>query len=121
MKKIVLLLLGLVAFSGFAQQKNQSATNQPVKPLAEKYTDQMKDMLTLTLKQETKIKALYEEHLTKYPETNANAQEVKKENAEFDTKLKGVLTAEQFEKWQYIREHPMAAGFKAGTEKGKKG
>lgn len=131
MKKIVLLLLGLVAFSGFAQQKTQ----------AEQTTELMKEVLELTPAQVARVKVINEEQFKKYPqykavsnkvlpktddaqqtavEKEAKAKQVIKENAEFDSKLKQVLTSEQLAKWQYTRENPLAAGLKAGA-KGKKG
>lgn len=126
MKKIALLLIALVSFSGFAQQRLEggkqnllfrSSVNASPAERARDLTVQ----LGLTPVQETQVKALFEEEDKKHPvearktpkkgdaletpkDKEIKAQELKAQRMEFEGKMKKVLTPEQFEEWKKIRD-----------------
>lgn len=123
MKKVMMAVLLMAGLTGFAQEK------PAVKPDGAKHKTEKKDIkkvtpdeqakqlakeLSLDDAQQAKIKALYteqEKQRAANPELKkmekgeqhdhaAMEAKMKKENAAFDTKMKGILSKEQYAKWQ---------------------
>lgn len=122
-KKVFSVLMLAAALSGMAQEKKQKPEGgRPGKEAhvtPEDQTKQLASELKLDDKQQAKVKALYAEQEKKRAankpekgekgEKPANGEKpnreemeakMETENADFDKKMKGILTAEQYKKWQ---------------------
>lgn len=136
MKKYAMTFVWLLACTlVFAQQgdhkdKGQKGPRDP-KATAAKHADKLKGDLTLNDTQYTKVKAIYEQYeqdqatlrrdtsLTKSQEHTR----MKKLRDDRDASLKGALTAEQWTKWEAIKQEKKDAKDARKEEKkdGKKG
>jgi protein CpxP len=121
MKKVVMALLLMAGVAGFAQEKPATKPDAPKhkmdkgpKVTPEEQAKQIAKELSLDDAQQAKVKALYAEQekkraadidvkkMEKGEQHDHAAMEarMKKENAAFDTKMKGILSKEQYTKWQ---------------------
>ena len=126
MKAVKYLLLaaviagGLLALNLQAQDTGKERKGGK-RPDAQARLNQMGEQLSLTAEQKEKIKVIFEAEREKYqglrdltPERRREKmQEMRKAQ---ETKLKSILTTEQFEKWQKLRQQ---RGGKAGEGKKK--
>lgn len=117
MKKIVIVAALLMAVSGFAQEKKESARQQhkTEKVTPEEQSKQLGKELGLDARQQEKVKALYTEQekqraafkpegekseKPQKPNREEAQAKIKKENDAFDSKMKDILKPEQYTKWQ---------------------
>ena len=122
---IVAIALGtLVACNiATAQESSKKKDGKRGMPSAEQRVEQMKKDLNLTDEQVPKVKAVLEDQQKKMQELrsesdqNARRTKMREIMEETSTKLKGILTDEQFKQWQ--AKSPMG-GKKGGERKGKK-
>ena len=149
MKKIVTGLLLLAAIGGYAQEKTiKPGINRMDRPAGDKIKNEKKlhkvtpdeqakqiaKELNLNDAQQAKVKALYEEQekdrAAMAPEVKkmengeqhdhaAMQKKVKEDNTAFDTKMKNILSKEQYVKWQEsVKKGHRSIGFKKiDTEK----
>lgn len=133
MKKTVTALMLLAAMAGFAQEKPAKPAGEKIKTekkghkqkvTADEQSKQLAKELNLNDAQQAKVKALYEEQekarannpdaakMAKGEQHDHAAMEkkAKEENTAFDTKMKGILSKEQYTTWQ--------ASVKKGHDKG---
>lgn len=122
MKKLLIAGLLIIGISTFAQNRNNDVNNN-VKdhPKKEQSSDdqELKHLtseLKLSQKQQQKIKKLLEERNTRQKDEKISGTKRKPENEkedlkkapkdrnEFDTKLKKILTKEQYKKWEAQRK-----------------
>ncbi|HRD54575.1 MAG TPA: hypothetical protein PKY96_18190, partial [Flavobacteriales bacterium] len=64
-------------------------------------TERLATVLELTPEQKAKVQALHEQQAR---EAAARMAEMEKKRAEHDAQMKGILTAEQYAKWQAMNE-----------------
>src|SRR3974390_2324137 len=110
---IALLGLGsLLACAPPGRAQTNNPANGPRRGSVQQRVERMNSELNLTADQKTKVSALFEEDGKKRQELRADTsipREQKREKAqammaEQEKKLKEILTPEQFEKWQKIRQ-----------------
>jgi periplasmic protein CpxP/Spy len=120
MKKLLFIIAAAFMFQPvMAQQSDNKAT---VETRAERRTERMTRELQLNADQKTKVQAETEKFMKKSEEIRAKYTDVKTEAAKtelkaarqnYKTAMKGILTAEQFTRWQEMekgRNKPGAAG-----------
>jgi len=143
MKKIVTGLLLLAAIGGYAQDKQvKQSVNSTERPVGDKIRNdkklhkvtpdeqakQIAKELNLNDIQQAKVKALYEEQEKnraalapelkkmekgKQHDHAAMQKKMKEENTAFDTKMKNILSKEQYVKWQEsVKKEHRPVGFK---------
>ncbi len=103
-------LLVLVSLGAFAQQNRAQEKPDP-ESRAKQMTDRMAEQLQLTEEQKAKILDINREFAKKQEaEREARKTEMearKKEGQDHLNKISSVLTEEQRQKWQEIRDHQM--------------
>ncbi len=122
MKKLLIAGLLIAGISTFAQNRNNDADkdskNLPKKeqPSVDQELKHLTSDLKLSEKQQQKIKKLLEERNTRQKGEKVSGTKRKPENQkedfkkdpkdrnEFDTKLKDILTKEQYQKWEAQRK-----------------
>ena len=118
MKKYVVIIALVVSGLSFAQEKGKFK-NATAEERAEMQTKKMTKDLTLTKEQEEKVTVILKEHhssLEAKKEEIKNEQieakkerrqkamkEMKESRSELKEKLKGVLTEEQYKKWESLQ------------------
>ncbi len=111
MKKLALALLLMVGLTVSAQDKpaegKKCTKGEASCKSPEQCVEKMTKELSLTTDQQTKVKAIVSEKQAK----------MKAAHEETETKLKGVLTAEQFTKWQEIKNENSSEGKKCCKKK----
>lgn len=121
MKYIVMAALLMTGTGVFAQSTNSDTAkpinSQPIagqlhKPAPEQRAKKLTEELGLNAQQEAKVKELYEGVAAAKPGTK---EDVKARRAQFEAKMKEILTPDQYTKWQSSRQHPLARGLKAGA------
>ncbi len=126
MKAVKYLLLaaviagGLLALNLQAQDTGKERKGGK-RPDAQARLNQMGEQLSLTAEQKEKIKVIFEAEREKYQGLRDLTPEQRREKMQEmrkaqETKLKSILTTEQFEKWQKLRQQ---RGGKAGEGKKK--
>ena len=122
MKKMIVAAFLIAGIAGFAQEKQevkdasgpQREHKGPGKKVTpEEQTKQLAKELSLDEKQQAKVKALYDEEekqrAAARPEEGKKGEAhdhaameagMKAKNDAFDTKMKGILTADQYTKWK---------------------
>jgi len=109
----VLALGSLLACTSISSAQSTSATNRGERRgSVQQRVERMNSELNLTADQKTKLTALFEADAKKRQELRADTsitREQKREKvqammAEQDKKLKEILTPDQFEKWQKVRQ-----------------
>lgn len=119
MKYIVMAALLMAGVAAYAQQpiKNAAAQERMKKLTPEERAKNLTKRYGLSEEQEAKVKALYEEQDKATEEMRAKRkaeavkedrevliQELKARREEFKTKMKDILTPEQYTKWQAEHE-----------------
>lgn len=133
MKYIVMAALLMAGVATHAQEpiKGQSL-KAPVERLTPaQRTEKLTESLALTADQQTKVKGLYEEQekrsndlREKYKgqrdeeSRKARVQEMKDSREQFKTKMKDILTPDQYAKWQSANDRPRSGGLKSAEGKG---
>lgn len=108
MKNLILVMMMLLPLCAMAQPKTPPTAEEQAK----RQTERLKKELTLTADQETKVKEVYLASATKMSEARksgeasretmmAKRKEMQKEE---ETKLKAILTADQFTKYQALQK-----------------
>jgi periplasmic protein CpxP/Spy len=121
-----LTLGGLVVCSNMAlaQDAKDGKKGGKGRPTVEQQMERMTEQLTLTDAQKPKVKAVLEESQKKRQEMfndSSVPQDQRREKMQAlmkdqDAKLKGILTTEQYDKWQKAREE--MRGKKGGDKQG---
>ena len=109
-KSLVLLLASLFVFSVSAQRPDRNSKMTP-EDRAAKQTEMMNKQLDLTADQQAKIQAINLKYSQQMAAQRSQATEDRQQNMENmktqmearNAEIKQVLTPEQFEKWQTIR------------------
>lgn len=127
MKKLLLVFVMGLGLTAFAQTATPSHKAQMEKMTPEQMTQKQLDHLTKELKldatQQPKVQALLNERNMKVKDLKMQkealdakgatataeekkmlAQKMKAQKSDFEMKMKGVLTPEQFQKWSTMRE-----------------
>ena len=130
MKKLSLIVavaLGTLVACNLATAQDASKKGKRGGMSAEQRVEQMKKDLNLTDEQVPKVKAVFEDQQKKMQdlrsETDQTARRTKMREImeETQTKMKGILTDEQFKKWQEASPYgKKSGGSKSGGKKGKK-
>ena len=112
---------GLLALNLQAQDANKAEKKDGKRATAEERLKQMGEELNLTAEQKAKIKPILEAEREKWQSLRDLAPEQRREKMQemrkgMEAKLKPILTAEQLEKWQKLRQQ---RGGKAGEGKKK--
>lgn len=105
-KSILIIATVLFTFVGFAQSTTQ--TQKTPEEIATKRSEKLKTELGLSDDQKTKVHTAIVETVTKVREIKAKypndkksaAKELKVVRENYKTTMKGILTAEQFTKWE---------------------
>lgn len=125
-KILALTFLLCAAFLNAEAQRGD--WNSDPEQRAEQQTARMKEQLSLSDKQAEKVKAINLKYANKMKETRdantgddwqAMRETIMKLRQEQDEELKGVLTTEQFENWQKIREEQRQQRGSRGERSGK--
>ncbi|HLH55600.1 MAG TPA: hypothetical protein VKY92_18515 [Verrucomicrobiae bacterium] len=115
-KLVVAATLGAwLAFSGaaFAQNTNTAPRGERRGPSIEKRVDRLTTELNLNQEQQAKVKSLFEKQATERREILNLPREERREKMralmqDENSELKTILTSEQFQKWQKLREQMRA-------------
>lgn len=116
---VIMLVLGVALTTAQAQKKPGQGGGDP-KQRAEQAVARLKEG-GLTLADDTwaKVQTVYEESFTK-PEGSSkpDREQMQKQREETNTKLKAILTNEQFKKLEEIEKSSGPGGHKEGGQKG---
>ncbi|MFP9112396.1 hypothetical protein ACLI1A_00535 [Flavobacterium sp. RHBU_3] len=145
MKKFVIAAALMVSVAGFAQQKPEKKKDanakQTERPTADQRTKDLTKELNLDKAQQAKVKALFEEEDKNRPEPPKDGEKKKPEQGEkpqqpkekggkgekggdkaqggrgdMDKKMKDILTADQYKKWQESHKQEQGKGDKKKPE-----
>jgi len=125
-----MLIFGLFVFNSYAQTKDQTKTKKTPEQKAEKMAKKMQEKLSLS---DAQYKQVYDLALStvneraslKSLDKDARKTEMKKMLESRESQLKGILSADQWTKWESLKQemkekHKDKKGSKNGKNKQKK-
>jgi Spy/CpxP family protein refolding chaperone len=108
-----------------APKAPNAAATRPARPQGQDRVARLTEQLKLTPEQQTKVEALFKDERDKAKDLRDQSQSLPQEERRakmremregMDTKMKGILTPDQYEKWKAMRQQGQRPGGQGGAQ-----